>query len=89
MLMLPSQLIYYSRIFSTSPPSCESDSDISQQEMSTTGYQAVGFDVSTKFEEIKNVCLVVEFPGKEETALTTTILFFIYVSPLCVGKNWL
>lgn len=80
--MLPSQLIYKSRKFSTSPPYCESDSDISQK-MSTTGYQAVGFDVSTKSEEIKNVCLVVEFPEKEETALTTTILFYLY---LCISS---
>lgn len=87
--MLPSQIIYKSSKFSTSPPSCEIDYDISQQEMSTTGYQAVGFDVSTKLEEIKNVCLVVEFPEKEETALPTTILFYIYVSPPCVGKNCL
>lgn len=71
--MLPSQLIYKSRKFSTSPSSCESDSDISQQEMSTAGYQAVGFYVPTKLEEIMNVCLVVEIPEKEETALTTTV----------------
>lgn len=80
--MLPFQLIYKSRKFSTSPPSCESDSDISQHDMSTTGYQAVGFDVSTKLEEIKNVCLVVEFPEKEDSVDNYHLILYLCISSM-------
>lgn len=68
-------LCYKSREFLTSPPSCEGDSDISQYERSTTGYQDVCY-VSNKLGKIKNVCLAGEFSEKEESMLKTGCIIF-------------